>query len=199
MSSICLRDCATFEFGMVREYHTYTTSILSTRHQVIARLWITKIWTTVCRFFSEDLKSRFYHLMADQPLTDWDSGLCDCGEDAQACCYGFWCGPCLACTVSGRFGENRCLPLCDMCVDKMISPAALSLRVAMRHKYGIKGSLCEDIAVSCCCPTCVWCQMYRELKYRKKSPVVINMQVQPYVNMQPHPMMAVPAQPVFDR
>uniref|UniRef100_A0A087XXG7 Cornifelin homolog A-like n=2 Tax=Poecilia formosa TaxID=48698 RepID=A0A087XXG7_POEFO len=138
-------------------------------------------------------------MMADQPLTDWDSDLFDCCEDAQTCCYGFWCGPCLACTVSGRFGESRWLPLCDMCVDKMISPAALSLRVAMRHKYGIKGSLCKDIVATSCCPTCVWCQMYRELKHRKKSPVVINMEVQSPVNMQPHPMMAVPPQPVFNR
>uniref|UniRef100_A0A3B3UZR7 Cornifelin homolog A-like n=1 Tax=Poecilia latipinna TaxID=48699 RepID=A0A3B3UZR7_9TELE len=135
----------------------------------------------------------------NQPLIDWDSDLCDCCEDAQTCCYGFWCGPCLACTVSGRFGESRWLPLCDMCVDKMISPAALSLRVAMRHKYGIKGSLCKDIVATSCCPICVWCQMYRELKHRKKSPVVINMEVQSPVNMQPHPMMAAPPQPVFNR
>uniref|UniRef100_A0A3Q2CUR7 Plac8 onzin related protein 6 n=1 Tax=Cyprinodon variegatus TaxID=28743 RepID=A0A3Q2CUR7_CYPVA len=128
----------------------------------------------------------------EQPLTDWDTGLFDCCEDASTCCYGFWCGPCLACTVSEMFGENRCLPLCDICFDYIVPPAALSLRVAIRRKYGIKGSLCKDIVVSCCCTRCAWCQMHRELKYRKNSPVIINLQVQTVVNMQPPSMMAVP-------
>ncbi|XP_028443995.1 cornifelin homolog A isoform X3 [Perca flavescens] len=86
-------------------------------------------------------------------------------------CYGFWCCPCLACTVSGRFGENRCLPLCDICSPAILAalgiplcaapPAGLSLRAAMRNRYGIKGSLCKDIAVSCFCGWCNWCQMHR--------------------------------------
>uniref|UniRef100_A0A3Q0RYD2 Plac8 onzin related protein 3 n=1 Tax=Amphilophus citrinellus TaxID=61819 RepID=A0A3Q0RYD2_AMPCI len=93
-------------------------------------------------------------------------GLLDCFEDASTCCYGFWCGPCLACTVSGRFGENNCLPLCDIFCGVPIPPAALSVRAAMRNRYGIKGSLCNDIFVSCCCASCSWCQMHRELKHR---------------------------------
>uniref|UniRef100_A0A3B3VZ31 Cornifelin homolog A-like n=1 Tax=Poecilia latipinna TaxID=48699 RepID=A0A3B3VZ31_9TELE len=144
-------------------------------------------------------------------LKNWKSSLFDCFEDVNTCCYGFWCCPCLACTVSGRFGENYCLPLCDILtpsvcaacgVPLFVPPAALSMRasiLAMRHKYGIKGSLCKDIVATSCCPICVWCQMYRELKHRKKSPVVINMEVQSPVNMQPHPMMAAPPQPVFNR
>uniref|UniRef100_A0A3Q0S432 Plac8 onzin related protein 2 n=1 Tax=Amphilophus citrinellus TaxID=61819 RepID=A0A3Q0S432_AMPCI len=106
------------------------------------------------------------HTMANETLTDWDSGLLDCFEDASTCCYGFWCGPCLACTVSGRFGENNCLPLCDIFCGVPIPPAALSVRAAMRNRYGIKGSLCNDIFVSCCCASCSWCQMHRELKHR---------------------------------
>ncbi|XP_040896782.1 cornifelin-like isoform X1 [Toxotes jaculatrix] len=131
--------------------------------------------------------------MAAQPLEDWNSGLCDCFEDASTCCYGFWCCPCLACTVSERFGENRCLPLCDICspavtaacgVPLFVPPAALALRSAIRNRYNIKGSICKDIAASCFCEWCSWCQMHRELKYRKKSPPVI-------VNMQPAPMVTV--------
>uniref|UniRef100_A0A3Q2CUT1 Plac8 onzin related protein 2 n=1 Tax=Cyprinodon variegatus TaxID=28743 RepID=A0A3Q2CUT1_CYPVA len=117
--------------------------------------------------------------------TDWATGLCDCFADGSTCCYGFWCRPCLACKVSKMFGENLCLPLCDICVDNFVSPAALSLRVAIRHKYGIRGSLCRDILVSCCCTSCAWCQMHRELKYRQNSPVIINAQLQPIVNRQP--------------
>ncbi|KAM4575538.1 cornifelin homolog B-like [Fundulus diaphanus] len=128
--------------------------------------------------------------MAEQPLTDWNSGLFDCCDDTQTCCYGWWCGTCLACTVSEQFGENRCLPLCDMYVNYCGSPAALSVRVAMRYKYGIKGSLCKDIAVSMFCAKCSWCQMHRELKYRKDSPNLIYVLAQT-VNSQPPPMRTV--------
>uniref|UniRef100_A0A8C9YHL2 Cornifelin n=1 Tax=Sander lucioperca TaxID=283035 RepID=A0A8C9YHL2_SANLU len=115
---------------------------------------------------------------------NWSSDLFDCGENASSCCYGFWCCPCLACTVSERFGENRCLPLCDICSPAMLAalgipmcaapPAGLSLRAAMRNRYGIKGSLCKDILVSCFCGWCNWCQMHRELRHREKTPTVVN-------------------------
>ncbi|XP_031599313.1 cornifelin homolog A-like [Oreochromis aureus] len=149
--------------------------------------------------------------MAEKPLTDWNSGLFDCFKDTNTCCYGFWCCPCLACTVSGRFGENNCLPLCDICgpgilasfgIPLCVPPAVLSLRAAMRNRYGIKGSLCKDIAISCFCEWCSWCQMHREFKHRKKTPAVVNVQNNPVVNMQPNPtvqpgvMMMMPAQPV---
>ncbi|KAF7202680.1 cornifelin-like [Nothobranchius furzeri] len=79
--------------------------------------------------------------------TDWSSGLLSCCDDCKSCCYGFWCCPCLACTVSEMFGENPCLPLCDILTPAAVSafglpfcvpPAGLSLRVAIRQRYGIK-------------------------------------------------------------
>ncbi|KAG7230549.1 hypothetical protein INR49_025265, partial [Caranx melampygus] len=103
--------------------------------------------------------------------TEWNSGLFDCFESASTCCYGFWCCPCLACTVSGRFGENHCLPLCDMCSPAVMAafgipmfapPATVGLRAALRNRYRIK--------------------MHRELKDRSKNSTVI-------VNVQPAPMM----------
>ncbi|XP_028260203.1 cornifelin homolog B-like [Parambassis ranga] len=127
---------------------------------------------------------------------DWDSGLFDCFEDAQTCCYGFWCFPSLTCTVSNRFGENYFLPLFDICslitfapygVPLVAPPATIGLRTAMRNKYNIKGSVCKDILASCFCMTCTWCQMHRELRHQKKEPTVIN--IQTTVNMQPAPMM----------
>ncbi|XP_042340106.1 placenta-specific gene 8 protein-like [Plectropomus leopardus] len=135
--------------------------------------------------------------MEAQPLTDWDASLCDCFEDVSTCCYGFWCCPCIACTVSERFGESRLLPLCDLCAraGMCIPPAVLSLRVAMRNRYGIKGSICKDILASCFCEWCSWCQMHRELKHRKKTPVVHNMSNQTIVQMQPYPLMMGPAYP----
>uniref|UniRef100_A0AAQ4RYJ2 Uncharacterized protein n=1 Tax=Gasterosteus aculeatus aculeatus TaxID=481459 RepID=A0AAQ4RYJ2_GASAC len=127
---------------------------------------------------------------------------------APSGCYGFWCCPCLACTVSGQFGENRCLPLCDMCSPAVLSacgiplfvpPAALSLRAAMRNRYGIKGSICKDIAISCFCSWCSWCQMHREIKHRKKAPIVVTVQQPTVLQMQPAPVMmaAYPPQAAF--
>ncbi|XP_035863198.1 cornifelin-like [Sander lucioperca] len=143
--------------------------------------------------------------MAAQPLKDWSSGLCDCFENSSTCCYGFWCCPCLACTVSERFGENRCLPLCDICSPAILAalgiplcaapPAGLSLRAAMRNRYGIKGSLCKDILASCFCGWCNWCQMHRELRHREKTPTVVNVHHQNVTNVnvqQPAPMMMAP-------
>ncbi|XP_034558659.1 placenta-specific gene 8 protein-like [Notolabrus celidotus] len=134
--------------------------------------------------------------MENKPLVDWDSGLMDCFEEPSTCCYGFWCGPCLACTVSGRFGENTFLPLFDFCgvttfcgIPMCVPPAGLSMRAAMRNRYGIKGSLCKDIVAACCCGWCSWCQMHRELKHRKKTPTVINVQNQTIFATQPAPMM----------
>ncbi|XP_037325868.1 placenta-specific gene 8 protein-like [Pungitius pungitius] len=146
--------------------------------------------------------------MSTQPLVDWDSGFCDCFEDASTCCYGFWCCPFLASTVSGQFGENRCLPLCDVCspvvlaacgIPLFVPPAVLTMRVAMRNKYGIKGSICKDFAISCCCAWCSWCQMHREIKHRKKAPVVVTVQQPTVLQMQPAPVMmaAYPPQAGF--
>ncbi|XP_060890559.1 placenta-specific gene 8 protein-like isoform X2 [Labrus mixtus] len=141
--------------------------------------------------------------MATQPLVEWETGLLDCFEEASTCCYGFWCCPCLACTVSGRFGENTCLPLCDICSPAIFAafaipvfapPAGLSMRVAMRNRYGIKGSLCKDIAVACCCGCCSWCQMHRELKHRKINPTVVNVQNTTVFATQPAPVMMMQPQ-----
>ncbi|XP_035997543.1 cornifelin-like [Fundulus heteroclitus] len=117
--------------------------------------------------------------------TDWNSGLFNCWDDKKTCCYGFWCWPCLACTVSEKLDQNRWLPICDICSPAMMSsfgiplfvaPAALALRVSIRQKYKIKGSLFKDIATSCACVLCSWCQLHRELKVRKPDAAVVNMQ-----------------------
>ncbi|XP_021446813.2 uncharacterized protein LOC110509919 isoform X1 [Oncorhynchus mykiss] len=131
--------------------------------------------------------------VAAPAMKGWNTGLFDCCQDMNSCCYGFWCCPCLACSTTGEFGESTCLPLVDIIgpacmvafgVPIIVPPASLSMRVAVRHKYGIQQSLCEDIMASCFCVWCSWCQMAREIKDHKKSctftttqPVAI--QVQP--------------------
>lgn len=123
---------------------------------------------------------------------EWETGLCEF-EDAASFCYGFWCCPCLSCTVSQKLGEKYCLPLCDIqcCLASLafhvplVPAVALSLRVAMRKKYNIRGSLLNDMAVSCCCSWCVWCQMHRELKHQERDTKVVT--VQNVVTVQPTP------------
>ncbi|XP_070688891.1 cornifelin homolog A-like [Pempheris klunzingeri] len=60
---------------------------------------------------------------------------------------------------------------------------SLGLRIGIRNRYGIKGSICKDILASCFCGWCSWCQMHRELKARKAKTTII-------VNMQPGPLNA---------
>lgn len=55
-----------------------------------------------------------------------------------------------------------------------------------------QGSLVNDILTSCFCVWCSWCQMHRELKSRRKTPTVININQQTVVQQQPAPMMMYP-------
>ncbi|KAL7389963.1 hypothetical protein ABVT39_012551 [Epinephelus coioides] len=112
-------------------------------------------------------------LTQPQPLVlssddaEWASGICDCCNDMRECCFAFWCCPCFACKTSKQYGHHLCLPLLDVCGCGCVHPLTMSMRVYVRHRYGIKGSLCRDCLCSSFCPPCVWCQMSREMKKRK--------------------------------
>uniref|UniRef100_A0A672S1M6 Cornifelin homolog B-like n=1 Tax=Sinocyclocheilus grahami TaxID=75366 RepID=A0A672S1M6_SINGR len=92
-------------------------------------------------------------------------------------CFAYWCFPCFTCATTGNFGESTCLPLLDIFgpalmaafgIGLCVPPVGLAMRVAVRYKYHIGGSICEDIMMTCCCIWCSWCQMSREIKARKK-------------------------------
>ena len=61
----------------------------------------------------------------------------------------------------------------------------------------LQGSSCLDVVEAGCCSWCSWCQMHRELKYRRKPPTVINMLNQNITNvqMQPAPAMMLHGHP----
>uniref|UniRef100_A0A8C8C182 Cornifelin n=1 Tax=Oncorhynchus tshawytscha TaxID=74940 RepID=A0A8C8C182_ONCTS len=125
--------------------------------------------------------------VAAPAMKGWNTGLFDCCQDMNS-----------SCSTTGEFGESTCLPLVDIIgpacmvafgVPIIVPPASLSMRVAVRHKYGIQQSLCEDIMASCFCVWCSWCQMAREIKDHKKSctfttiqPVAIQVQPQTMTN-----------------
>ncbi|XP_073428925.1 cornifelin homolog A-like [Dendrobates tinctorius] len=102
---------------------------------------------------------------------NWSSGLCDCCEDMGICCFAFWCFPCFQCSTASDFGECLCLPLldCGSYTYHMNCPiVSLAMRVAVRERYKIPGSICNDCCTVCWCLSCSWCQMAREIKKRKQ-------------------------------
>ncbi|XP_022536777.2 cornifelin homolog isoform X1 [Astyanax mexicanus] len=103
---------------------------------------------------------------------EWGSGICDCCDDVPECCFAFWCCPCFACIKTKEYGQCLCLPLLDIC--GIVPAATLSMRVSMRHRYGIKGTICNDCLIATCCTSCAWCQMSREMNKRSIPIALIN-------------------------
>ncbi|XP_076843543.1 plac8 onzin related protein 6 [Brachyhypopomus gauderio] len=133
----------------------------------------------------------------DSPKTgQWSSSVCDCCEDMGICCFGFWCPCCLMCKTSKEFGECLCLPLLEMFFGSGIPPVTYALRSSIRERYRIRGSMCDDCCMATCCGICVWCQMARELKYRRQPQVFVNAPVNPsYHPPQPYGPPYGPVQP----
>ncbi|KAL2079045.1 hypothetical protein ACEWY4_024789 [Coilia grayii] len=127
-------------------------------------------------------------------MEPWGSGVFDCCDDMGICCLGLWCPPCLMCRTSKELGEGLCLPLVDICFPATVSPVALALRVAMRERNRIQGSVFDDCCMVTWCTLCVWCQMAREIRNRRRT-IINNTQINIYP-MPPHypPPMVVPTQ-----
>ncbi|XP_030635120.1 placenta-specific gene 8 protein-like [Chanos chanos] len=128
----------------------------------------------------------------------WHTGICDCFDDCDVCCFAFWCFPFFACRTASDFGECFCLPLVDntLCYGVSLPPISLAMRAAVRNRYGIEGSLMSDCMYTAFCNTCSWCQMAREIKRRKATITVINSQSTvisaPPVVVSPPPPVIVP-------
>ncbi|ELU04908.1 hypothetical protein CAPTEDRAFT_94552 [Capitella teleta] len=91
-------------------------------------------------------------------LRGWSTGICGCCEDCGSCLYGYFCMPCMMCTVASQLGENCCVPIC-------LVGGHLAMRTKLRTQYGIHGSICEDSCLIMCCADLSMCQMYRELRH----------------------------------
>ncbi|XP_034033772.1 cornifelin homolog B-like [Thalassophryne amazonica] len=113
-------------------------------------------------------------VMDAQYSNNWETGICGCCSDMTECCFAFWCFPCAACRISKQYGECLCLPLLDIFCGGMIHPINLSMRVAMRQRYGIQGTMCRDCVYTTFCGPCTWCQMAREMKRRRIPVILIN-------------------------
>ncbi|XP_053574383.1 cornifelin homolog [Bombina bombina] len=121
----------------------------------------------------------------------WGSNLCDCCEDCGICCCALWCFPCLQCRTASEFGECYCLPLMDpLCMgyvgcSGVCPPMTIAMRTGVRERYHIQGSVCDDCITSCCCYSCTWCQMAREIKFRSNGTTVTTAQTTIIDNMIP--------------
>uniref|UniRef100_A0A8D0DXQ7 PLAC8 like 1 n=1 Tax=Salvator merianae TaxID=96440 RepID=A0A8D0DXQ7_SALMN len=94
---------------------------------------------------------------------NWSTSLLDVCSDKKICVCGSLCSPCLECSLASHFGECFCFPL--------LLGSTLALRVGIRERHKIHGTLCEDwMAVHCCWPFAV-CQMAREMKRRPRFQV----------------------------
>ncbi|XP_053319161.1 cornifelin homolog [Spea bombifrons] len=132
-------------------------------------------------------------VMSVEPGSRWTTDMCDCCDDCGICCCALWCFPCMMCNTVSEFGECMCLPLMDpFCMgylgcSSLCPPITLAMRAAVRERYKIKGSICDDSVRSCCCYSCSWCQMAREIKRRGNYSVVTTAQTTIVTNTPVYP------------
>ncbi|XP_067867219.1 cornifelin homolog [Heterodontus francisci] len=86
----------------------------------------------------------------------WSTGLCSCFDDMPICCCGLLCPMFMGCYVASNYGENCCVG--------MLPGGIVALRTHMRLSYGIQGSICEDLVMTCCCGIFEICRMAREMR-----------------------------------
>ncbi|XP_038826093.1 placenta-specific gene 8 protein-like [Salvelinus namaycush] len=89
--------------------------------------------------------------------SDFQSGLCDVFSDCGTCCYGWWCFPCLGCSIASDMDE------CCLCGPTM------AMRTMYRTRYNIKGSLFGDFCSILWCRVCSTCQLKRDIDLRKEQ------------------------------
>ncbi|XP_033110218.1 cornifelin homolog A-like [Anneissia japonica] len=86
----------------------------------------------------------------------WSTGLFGCFSDIDSCLGGLFCGPFFICHLANKAGECCCAPYC-------VPGAMIAIRMKVRTRLNIQGSLCTDCCVLCCCGGCAACQMHREI------------------------------------
>ncbi|XP_064628618.1 cornifelin-like isoform X2 [Lineus longissimus] len=95
-------------------------------------------------------------------LRAWTTPLCSCGDNKKTCFQVIFCALCVECWLSRKMGEGYCMP---WCVPFSLS----SLRLKLRTKYNIEGSILEDFCASLWCWPCVLCQLKSEVRYIERQ------------------------------
>ncbi|KAM4726468.1 cornifelin homolog A [Anableps anableps] len=92
---------------------------------------------------------------------DWSTGLLDVCGDKTTCILGTLVPCYLDLSLAQQFGECLCMPL--------LPGSTFAIRVGIRERYKIRGSVCEDWSTVYCCYPLAVCQMIREMKSRMKT------------------------------
>ncbi|CAL8073670.1 unnamed protein product [Calicophoron daubneyi] len=99
--------------------------------------------------------------------TEWNDGLCACGNDCKdgaLTCFCYWCK---LCCIAKEFRECCALP--------MILPMfEVIMGVQHRARQHIKGTVCCDLCQWFWCPPCYVCRLSRDMKYRKLHAAGLN-------------------------
>ncbi|KAL2094625.1 hypothetical protein ACEWY4_009344 [Coilia grayii] len=94
---------------------------------------------------------------------DWSTGLFNVCGDSTTCLMGAFVPCCLDFSLAHQHGECLCLP--------MLPGSTLAMRVGIRERFKIRGSVCEDWLAVCMCYPLAVCQMIRETKRRLKTQI----------------------------
>lgn len=89
---------------------------------------------------------------------EWRSGKCQCCDGTNTCCAICCCLFCFECWLADKLGEGCCMPWC-------VPLSTMALRLKMRMKYNIKGTILKDFWASIFCKPCILCQMKREMDH----------------------------------
>uniref|UniRef100_A0A1A7XH58 PLAC8-like 1 n=1 Tax=Iconisemion striatum TaxID=60296 RepID=A0A1A7XH58_9TELE len=92
---------------------------------------------------------------------DWSTSLFDVCGDKTSCILGALMPLCLDLSLAHHYGECLCIPL--------LPGSTVAMRVGIRERYKIRGSVCEDWTTVCFCYPLALCQMIREMKRRMKT------------------------------
>ena len=125
-------------------------------------------------------------------MSSWNQSVANCCGDCGICmsrhersvsslrcscsgCYGTWCGPCLVCQNANSLNSSAfCCSLLSCCLPWI---PAWWLRDSARTRYDIEGDPFCDCCVSFWCPSCVQCQVAKEVKVQGEKEGKMKMSV----------------------
>ncbi|XP_055872303.1 cornifelin homolog A-like [Biomphalaria glabrata] len=96
----------------------------------------------------------------------WSTGICDCCTDMNTCMLAWFCPFCLQFMIARDLGESCCDAFCYMICA---APTLFGLRVYVRGKENIKGSLFDDFNKTSLCGCLALAQLAREVKLVKST------------------------------
>mmetsp|Transcript_1439 Transcript_1439/g.3486 ORF Transcript_1439/g.3486 Transcript_1439/m.3486 type:complete len:135 (-) Transcript_1439:605-1009(-) len=113
--------------------------------------------------------SQRYHV--EPGLREWSTSLFGCHKQCGITCYGTFCFPCLyADLAEGKTNRWKAYDWWEAMMTVLVCWPPLpffitcATRRAIRNKYGIKPSPCDDPVVHVLCPYCAMCQEGREVE-----------------------------------